>query len=60
MPLDLSEKNFEATIEQVPTQVIPAPSPLDREAGGGARPWRLIDGVEGLLLSLLPLELRFG
>jgi len=60
MPPDLSEKNFEATIEQLLTQAIPAPGPLDREEGEGARPWRLIHGSDGLLLSLLPVEQRFG
>ncbi|HKM52879.1 MAG TPA: hypothetical protein VJY33_05660 [Isosphaeraceae bacterium] len=35
MPPDLSKKNFEATIKQVLTQAIPAPGPLDREAGQG-------------------------
>ncbi len=35
MPPDLSEKNFEATFQQVLTQAIPAPGPLDREAGQG-------------------------
>jgi len=35
MPPELSEKNFEATIKQVLTQAIPAPGPLDREAGQG-------------------------
>jgi len=60
MPPDLSEKNLEATSEQVLTQAIPAPGHLDREAAEGARPWRLIHGSDGLLLSMLPVERRFG
>ena len=60
MPPDLSEKNFEATIEQVPTQAIPAAGPVDREAEEEACPWQLIHGSDGLPLSLLLAERRFG
>jgi len=49
MPPDLSEKNFEGTIEQVLIQAIPALGIFDRKAGQGGSLWRLIHGVDGLV-----------